>query len=337
MQRSLSARHATVSTTSTVGDRQRAKTREQWKARERESPLTFYPAYTFKASPAWSKWVKLTCSDIHNRLKAHDKYTSVTSDSSKHAEKGNNGRTNPPLLLFYLNHPIQFIQVIGVVVAVEEYFDSFWLFTIDDSSGATINVTCRKLVEYKVEAPKQTTQVNTQKSGKVAELELNIQGQDAEPTQQTLLKTLSTLTLGTTVQAKGTLSTFRKIRQLTLLRLNALSSTSQEMTLIASRTEFISSTLSKPWVLSTKEQRKLRMEMQDDKDDEVERARKWRKKEQKKRDREERHEKVVGEDYERDEGERQRQAQKARRYGEKLKASRTDEPSERQELWLPVA
>ncbi len=103
--------------------------------------LTFYPAYAFTASETWSKWVKLTAHDIHHVLKPHEKYAETTTTLA-HPDTGtHHNHRDAALLLFYLNHPIQFVQVVGVVVAFDEYFEKFWLFTIDDSSGATIDVT----------------------------------------------------------------------------------------------------------------------------------------------------------------------------------------------------
>lgn len=282
------------------------------------SPLTFYPAYTFKASATWSKWVKFTCNDIHAALKSHRKYADVTSTIPKPHERGGSSGTRavpPPLLLFYLNHPVQFVQVIGVVVALEDYFEKFWLFTVDDSSGATIDVTC-----WKPDKQKEKDVVNQPQSRHQSTHSADQAHNDpVEAEAQLLQTTLSQVRLGTVVQAKGTLTTFRNVRQLSLLRLTIVPSTTHEMALISSRTDFLSTTLSRPWTLSTSQQAHLRAEAQDEKEEEVQRAGKRRKREAKRQKREERHARLVREEYEAEEVERSREAEEARRAGQALK------------------
>lgn len=298
-------------------------------------PLTFYPAYTFKASATWSKWVKLTAADIHTALKPHSKYSEVTTTlqpNGKEAGTGNSyrRRDDAPLLLFYLNHPIQFVQVIGVVVSVEEYFEKFWLFTLDDSSGATIDVTCRKPEKEQRQEednpglhisgvnPIQDGTEKTVKSNSKPQSQLDTQ--DDEATEEQLLQsTLSTLQIGTVVQAKGTLRTFHSVRQLALLRLNVIPSTTHEMALISSRSQFLSSALSHPWTLGAAEQEKLQEEAHGERDRERERARKRRKRDSKRKKREERHARQIRDVYEREEEERRRAAEEARAAGEALK------------------
>jgi len=252
--------------------------------------LTFYPACTFKASATWTTWVKLTAHDIHHVLKPHDKYSEITTSAPL-------GRDDAPRLLFYLNHPIQFVQLIGVVVVFEDYFEKFWLFTIDDSSGATLDVKCRKPDKEKGDR------------------------KDAEPTEDQLLQsTLTTLQIGTVVQAKGTLSTFRSTRQLSLLRLSIIRETTHEMALVSSRTSFLNSTLSRPWILSSADQKKLYREAQGEKEEENSRAARRRKREAKKLEREEKHARLIREQYAMEEEERRVAAQDARRAGEALQA-----------------
>ncbi|KIY01953.1 uncharacterized protein Z520_02091 [Fonsecaea multimorphosa CBS 102226] len=308
---------------------------------EERAHLTFYPAYTFKASATWSKWVKLTCLDIHTVLNRHEKYSQVTT--SLLAVEGNKDphassrQRDPPLLLFYLNHPIQFVQVIGVVVSLEDYFDKFWLFKIDDSSGAVIDVTCPKPEKKKqvelvgagqdnTEATRRVTETakqsrpNTEPKPKKSHSIFGEDGGEATEDEQ-LQHTLSLLDIGTTVQAKGTLATFRSTRQLSLLRLNILPTTTHELALIASRTQFLSSTLSRPWILTREEQRKLRDEAQNERDDDIQRARKRKTREVKRREREERHRQTIDKEYEREEMQRKKEAEEAREWGEVLKGA----------------
>jgi hypothetical protein len=285
--------------------------------------------------------VKLTCHDIHTALKPHEKYSNVTTFKGTGVQddkstNNNYGRKNTPLLLFYLNHPIQFAQVIGVVVTVEEYFEQFWLFTMDDSSGATIDVTCPKPVKEKPVGALPTAGAVKSKPP------THDQDQEDDTTREHHLQsTLSTLTIGTVLQAKGTLTTFRSTRQLSLLRLTILPSTTHEIALITSRTQFYTSTLSKPWLLSRTEEKKLRMEAQGEKEDEIEAARHRKKRTQKKREREERHRKIIEQEYEREEEERKTGAEEARKWGEELKEKNKKRKldhldKEREEVWTTV-
>jgi len=131
-------------------------------------------------------------------------------------------------------------------------------------------------------------------------------------------KTLSTLSIGTVVQAKGTLSTFRSVRQLTLLRLGIIPDTTNEMALISSRTSFLNSTLSKHWLLTEGEQKKLYQEAQGEREEQHNRAAKRRKRDAKRREREERHARLIREEYEMEEQKRKRGAKEARSAGETL-------------------
>ncbi|KIW99761.1 uncharacterized protein Z518_10689 [Rhinocladiella mackenziei CBS 650.93] len=292
-----------------------------------QQPLIFYPAYTFKASVTWWKWVKLTAHEIHSVLNPRPPYVEVTTSSipsDRYDEHGRHYRDDRPLLLFYLNHPIQFVQVVGVVVALEDYFEKFWLFTIDDSSGATIDVTCRK--------PEKETENNTRDGGKPRpgqnEATLNPKADEEQrsldPTEQQALRaSMSALQIGTVVQAKGTLSAFRSVRQLTLLRLNIVPDTTHEMALISSRTQFLKSTLSKPWVVTPEEQQKLHWEAQGERDEENKHAARRRKRSIKRREREARHARLIREEYEKEEEERKRGAEEARSAGEAMYAAGT--------------
>lgn len=330
--------------------------------------LTLYPAYTFKASATWFKWVKLTAHDIHSALKPHQKYaadiTTALAVPPDRRPYGGRGRDDNPLLLFYLNHPIQFVQVIGVVVALDEYFEKFWLFTVDDGSGATIDVTCQKpeKEKEKVNGSKLFNNSIPQKGGgrslfnnsnpqregndhttlklagnkeigghnmtksrlsssstAQAQPQVNNGNGTSEPTEEQLLHaTMSTLRIGMVVQAKGTIATFRSTRQLTLLRLTIVPNTAHEMALISSRTSFLKSTLSTPWILSSEAQKRLALEAQDDRHQEHRRAVKKRERLAKLQERELRHAKLIRAQYEAEEKQRLKAADAAQRAGHAL-------------------
>jgi hypothetical protein len=270
-------------------------------------------------------------------LKRHDKYSEVTTVTNRKKDGTyRHDRDDQALLLFYLNHPIQFIQIIGVVVVLEDYFEKFWLFTIDDSSGATIDVKCRKPEKTspvttttttappnskftrplkKQEMPVHHSTADTHKSSAHLEEEEEIEA-------QALQTALSTMTIGTVVQAKGTITTFRSERQLSLIRLKILPTTSHELALISSRTQFLESTLSHPWVLSRREQKQLQQEAHGEHEAQNVRERRRKRRQVKMREREERHTKQIRDEYEDDELARSTAAEEAKLDGEKVNARR---------------
>lgn len=281
--------------------------------------LTFYPAYCFKASETYTKWVKLTARDIHSTLKPHKKYTDVTTDSG---ERGG-------LLLFYLNHPIQFVQVVGVIVVFEDYFEKLWLFTLDDSSGATLDVCCPKPEKKGNESGGRfDAHVNRAHRRSVGEqqgtdtVKKDIpSGESEDPdvvAQRTLHATLARLDIGTVVQAKGIITTFRSVRQLKLIRLSIVPTTSHELSLISSRSQFVSSTLSRPWVVSSQKQKTLLLEAQGEHEGKNERERKRRERRELLGEREERHARRIRREYEREEQERKKSAEHARVAAERM-------------------
>ncbi|KIV92444.1 hypothetical protein PV10_03741 [Exophiala mesophila] len=199
--------------------------------------LTFYPAYCFPSSPTYHKWVNITASSIHQDLKPHNQFSQYTTSVGKPKRHV----ANDGLLLFYLNHPIQFVQVVGVIVAFDGDNKRFWIFTLDDASGSTIDVLCPKPDEDADPGP--TTSVS--------------KSPDPHSPSALLTALLPVLDLGTTVQVKGTLSSFRKTLQINLKRIFLVPSTAHELAHIRSRNDFFRSTLSIPWALSERRQRHL--------------------------------------------------------------------------------
>ncbi len=259
-----------------------------------EQHLRFYPAYCYPASSTYFIWVKLTCYDIHHHLKTR---------AENHQHQSSTG--NP--LYFYLNHPIQFVQLTGIVVAVEDFHPHIFLFTLDDSSGSTIDVVGRK--------PKPQLQddtiaplTNTDTSAKVTAQT------KPEDDLSSLLPLLTTLTIGSTVLAKGTLSRFRSSLQLNLLRLTPITPI-QELRLISSRTTFLLSTLGKPWSLSPSTQSKLLNKATGERDEENDRAVRARKVRESRERREKRHTERISREWEEEQKARAREAETARQDG----------------------
>jgi len=293
--------------------------------------LTFYPAYCHKASPTYFQWVKLTAQDIHHSLHHREGYLHswITQQICSHSR-------DVPQLLFYKNHPIQFIQAIGIVVNLEEYFEKLWLFTIDDSSGATIDVVCRKPDRNKTMV--QTYKTDTSDHEKEADMEI----------QKLSDQVAAEVDVGAILQVKGTITLFQRInqinqtslcishanmrqqvapkqdvptRQITLQRLAVVHDTNKEIALIGARTKFYEGVLNKPWSLTKQEQNKLHKKALGEVEHKRKKVRRHTEKERKAKDEEARDAEVILREYAEEDRGREQEAAKARAAGEALEES----------------
>ena len=278
--------------------------------------LMLYPAYTHPASATYFKWVNLTAHEIHHCLQHHNGYT--------HSWQSVGYRTyrDEPLLLFYLNHPIQFVQVVGVVVNLEKWFEWFWLFTIDDGSGSTIDVVCRKPEKQKP----QQQYGDTDEDKRVEEQEILRLSEDVG----------RAVSIGAILQVKGTVTSFQRrqalentlkvaskheaaTRQITLARLVVVHDTNQELALIAARNKLHQDVLTKPWQLTKKEQQKLYRKAAGDVEKKKTHAKKLVEKRKQAHEEEHKDEEAIAAEYEMEEKSREDEAAKARQAGEDLK------------------
>lgn len=137
-------------------------------------------------------------------------------------------------MFFHLNHPIQWVRIAGIVVAVDEY-PGRRIYTIDDSSGVCI--------ECMVEVPKPQDPINatvvTEKTKPIVSPDVDV---------------------GTVVELKGGLTTFRGNKQIKILRATVLRATEQEMNFWDKAREFRADVLEKPWKLTDREIRRCRKE-----------------------------------------------------------------------------
>lgn len=256
-------------------------------------PLTFYPAYTFSSSPTYFAWVKLTAHDILRVLRSRPGFTSSTGNAKSE-------------LLFYLNHPIQFVQVFGVVVAYEDYFDKFWSFTVDDGSGDVIECACWKSDGEQAKDGKTKTEKITEE----------------QEEKEAVIKSLD---IGTVVQVKGTISTFRDVRQLNIERLSVVHSTNYEVLLMDARTKFHKEILMKPWAVSANRQKRLLRDAEVEKQTVMqrkERVVRLRARAKRLEEREKRHAYKIAKTYEVEEEKRREDAEEARRAALELRESK---------------
>ncbi|KAJ4150159.1 hypothetical protein LMH87_010922 [Akanthomyces muscarius] len=142
-------------------------------------------------------------------------------------------------LYFHRNLPIKWVRIVGVVVAIDE-FGTFRAFTIDDSSGACIEAV------ISLTAPAPASDVATTSAP------LGPFGQPATPYDH--------IDVGSVVDVKGALTTFRDAKQLKVERMTVLRGTAEEMRLWVKRSAFGRDVLEKPWALPEKTVRKCRKE-----------------------------------------------------------------------------
>ncbi|KAL2794695.1 hypothetical protein BJX66DRAFT_303286 [Aspergillus keveii] len=261
--------------------------------------LTFYPAFCFKASPTHFAWVKLTASDVH-RLRKRVEF----------ADQG---------LFFYQNHPIRFVNLIGIIVARTDV-PRRTILTLDDSSGATIEVVVLKADEPSISTDGirgRTTNPNS--TGEDDPLEEDGLRKEAHVTSTTHTSIdITPLRPGTLFQIKGTLSVFRSTMQVNLERFFPVPDTAAEMRFVESRCRFFLEVLSTPWFVSEGYIETLRVEA-DEEGEKIEEEQAWaRRRARRRAEREEKERLKIERAWEREEASREKDARRAREAGGEL-------------------
>ncbi|KAI4114997.1 MAG: hypothetical protein LQ345_004321 [Seirophora villosa] len=185
-------------------------------------PLAFYPQYCFQYSATYNTWARLTATDVH----------------ALHARSGFEGQNT----YFHLNHPIRWVRLVGVVVAFDVYPNRL-IMTLDDSSGLTIDIFCRKAAPAvnnttTVDGPGAITKNNDAKPAADDELVFT--------TNEGYKVNLKGVDLGSVVKVKG---------GITLVR-----TTNEEAGAWAENVDFRQKTLSQPWFVSEREEQQARIE-----------------------------------------------------------------------------
>ncbi|KAF2753989.1 hypothetical protein EJ05DRAFT_504592 [Pseudovirgaria hyperparasitica] len=185
-----------------------------------------YPARYFKASRTYDAWVHLTCSDVH----------------ALRAVRGFEGQQ----LLFHRNHPIRFVRITGPINSITDLSARFTLFTIDDSSGSTLEIKVPRLpaeIADSPECPSNTAIDNLNVHTALGIFDVVVDD--------------IVLDIGTVVSTKGIVCEFRGIRQLDLKRIKVLKTTLEEARLWANMSKFKNDVLNQSWVLTPEERAKL--------------------------------------------------------------------------------
>ncbi|KAI4289349.1 MAG: hypothetical protein L6R35_001376, partial [Caloplaca aegaea] len=119
---------------------------------------------------------------------------------------------------FHLNHPIRWVRLVGLIVALDVYPNRLTM-TLDDSSGLTIDVFCRKATSGAAAPAVSNTTVEC--PGAITH------NYDAKPADGDLIFTtnegykvdLKGFDIGSVVKVKGGISEFRGEKQITLERI----------------------------------------------------------------------------------------------------------------------
>ncbi|OAR00115.1 hypothetical protein LLEC1_05130 [Akanthomyces lecanii] len=180
----------------------------------------FYPRYCFHLAPTANAWCFLRTRDLF-----------TLQQRSGFEGEG---------LYFHRNLPVKWVRIVGVVVAIDE-FGTFRAFTIDDSSGACIEA----IISLATPTPASDASATTAAP-------LGPFGQPVTPFDH--------IDVGSVVDVKGALTTFRDAMQLKVEKMATLRGTADEMRLWAKRSAFWKEVLEKPWVLPEKTIRKCRKE-----------------------------------------------------------------------------
>ncbi|KAK4232499.1 hypothetical protein QBC38DRAFT_462910 [Podospora fimiseda] len=185
-----------------------------------------YPQYCFHLSPTLDHWCHFRTADLV-RLTSHP---------------GFNGQH----IYFHKNHPIKWVRVCGVVVAISE-LDGRRIYTIDDSSGETIDCVLNVPRSFGGQGPD------------VGTAEWNYKVKE-DTTGRTFATVDAPIDVGHVLDIKGSVDEFREEKQIVPDKIKHLRTTEQEALFWAKAAQLRRGVLDKPWVLDHKVVRALRCE-----------------------------------------------------------------------------
>lgn len=139
---------------------------------------------------------------------------------------------------FHLNHPIRFVQLVGVVTSIDSIHDKLGIVVIDDGSGATLNIKINRRSLQETESMEYSS--NTEVDNVSVQASIGSYAVFVDETE---------IEVGTVLRVKGLISTFRDVRQLELQRVQIVESTDKEAVFWGQCAAFKRDVLSKPWVL----------------------------------------------------------------------------------------
>ncbi|KAI1758270.1 hypothetical protein F4782DRAFT_477205 [Xylaria castorea] len=187
--------------------------------------LVYYPQYCFHLSPTVTEWCPLRAIDI--------------------AGLGCRPGFQDNDVFFYLNHPIKWVRITGIVVAVDEYYGRR-VYTIDDSTGQCIECTL-----------KTSTATFDKTNYRDSDRSKSVEPQITRAKAATETKP-DDIDVGMILDVKGFLKLFRGQKQINIHKATRVLSTNQEVLFWDKIRDFRYGVLSQPWVLKDKEVRRCR-------------------------------------------------------------------------------
>lgn len=207
---------------------------------------------------------------------------------------------------------MRFVCVVGLIVARTDVYRRT-ILTLDDSSGATIDVAVQK----------SGVQNQDQSQGQGQAKSESTEGDHVTTTSQDPIDIESlTAGTGTVVKIKGTVSTFRAQTQLQLERFFLIGDTTAEMHFLAQRTRMLVEVLSVPWELSSDEVAALYRQSQVQETRAAREHEAVRRRYRRRIEREERDQRRILRAWEREEGDRAREAGVCRDAGRRVMRER---------------
>ncbi|KAL8839783.1 MAG: hypothetical protein Q9170_001594 [Blastenia crenularia] len=176
------------------------------------------------------------------------KMVSVPKNDEEDSKRGQN-------TYFYLNHPIRWIRLVGVIVAFDVYPNRV-IMTLDDSSGLTVEIFCRKQAHM---ASVVDTTVDCHGAIKLNKDYRLVDDEHLYTTNEGYKVDVKGIDLGSIVKVKGGISEFRGEKQVTLERISLIRSTTEEASAWAENTTFYQDILSQPWVVSKRRQQEAKI------------------------------------------------------------------------------
>ncbi|KAI0514988.1 hypothetical protein F5B22DRAFT_211753 [Xylaria bambusicola] len=203
-------------------------------------PLVYYPQYCFHLSPTINAWCPLRAIDIAG-LVSRAGFEDIN-------------------VFFCLNHPIQWVRIVGVVVAIDHYY-GHQVYTVDDSTGQCIECTLRVPVTKNGQINRRdTTEAKASEPTTLASKTLNA----ANTAETRTINAVSVAPLpmdvdiGMVLEIKGSVKEFRGQKQIQIHTAKEVLSTTQEVLFWDKIREFRRNKLSQPWVLKDREIRRCR-------------------------------------------------------------------------------
>lgn len=205
--------------------------------------FVYYPQYCFHLSTTINTWCPLRAADIAG-LVGRPGFEDIG-------------------VFFHLNHPIQWVRITGVVVAIDDYH-GHRVYTVDDSTGQCIECTLTTPAATgdkthhdnngRSEGPGAKARIVAPKLATVTHAAADTDAASRVPK----IPPPADIDVGAVIDVKGTVKLFRGQRQISIWKLTRVVSTNQEVLFWDKIRDFRRDVLSEPWVLGDREVRRCR-------------------------------------------------------------------------------